>query len=138
MTTMNALEPTHEQLERFIASGDGPVHMLNLLKFRDRAEYQDGRDADVSGRDAYFRYGGPMIELVRKAGGDMVFSAEVDGLLIGDVPEMWDMVAIVTYPSAAVMAEITQSPEFREIAPHRKAGLAGQLLIPCRMPAQAS
>lgn len=138
MTTMNALEPTHEQLERFIASGDGPVHMLNLLKFRERAAYPDGRDAELSGREAYFRYGGPMIELVRNAGGEMTFSAEIDGLLIGEVAEIWDMVAIVTYPSAGVMAQITQSPEFREIAPHRKAGLAGQLLIPCRMPAPAS
>jgi len=37
----------------------GAIHMINLLKFRTRAQYQEGEveNGDVSGREAYLRYG---------------------------------------------------------------------------------
>ena len=136
MKVENAVEPTGAQLESLIAgAADRPVHMVNLLKFRERAEYPDGADADLSGREAYMRYGGPMMELVHKAGGKLQFSGDVTDILVGEVEENWDMVAIMTYPSEAVMAEITQSPEFAAISGHRKAGLKGQLLLVCPDPA---
>jgi len=136
MKVENALEPTPAQLEAFIAGAkDRPIHMVNLLKFRTKAAYADGRDAEMAGRDVYmFRYGLPMIELVQAAGGEMHFSGDAASLLVGEVEDLWDTVAIVTYPSEAVMAEITQSPKFQEISEHRKAGLEGQLLINCPAP----
>ena len=133
MKFQHALEPSEEQLHAFLAEGkDGPVHMLNLLKFREFAAYEDGRDADMSGRDVYLhRYGGPMVEMVMKAGGSLKFSSLPSALLVGEMEEGWDMVAIVSYPSAKVLADISMTPEFQAIAVHRKAGLEGQLLIPC-------
>lgn len=128
----NAIEPTAAQLETFLSrAGDGPVHMLNLLKFRKTADYPDGRDADLPGVDAYMRYGGPMTALVEAAGGSLKFSALTAPLLVGEMEEDWDMVAIMTYPSAATLADIAATPEFQAISEHRKAGLDGQLLIPC-------
>jgi hypothetical protein len=38
------------------------------------------------------------------------------------------------YPSRAAFVEIATSPEVQEIGRHRKAGLAGQLLIQCSEP----
>ena len=37
----------------------GPIQMINLLKFRDRAQYKPGEvdDTEVSGEVAYWRYG---------------------------------------------------------------------------------
>ena len=131
----NAIEPTEDQLAKFLSrAGDGPVHMVNLLKFRDKAAYPDGRDPDLSGVDAYMRYGGPMTGLVEAAGGSLKFSAMTSPLLVGELDGEWDMVAIMTYPSAATLAEIAATPEFEAIAVHRKAGLEGQLLIPCFAP----
>ncbi len=130
----NAIEPEEKQLAAFLALGEGPVSMLNLLKFRERAAYPDGRDPDLSGRDAYFRYAIPMTRLVLEAGGTLDFSADAKPLLIGEVEDDWDMAAIMTYPSPRTLAEISLTPEFAEISEHRKAGLAGQLLIPCRAP----
>lgn len=128
----NAVEPTEAQVTAFLAaSDDGPVHMVNLLKFKDKAEYPDGRETELSGRDAYMLYGGPMTELVMQAGGELKFSAEPNPFLVGSASEEWDLVAIMTYPSAKVMVEVTLSEQFKDIAIHRKAGLAGQLLIPC-------
>ena len=129
----NAVEPEEAQLKAFLELGDAPVSMLNLLKFRKTAAYPDGQDADISGREAYFRYAIPMTKL-EDAGGTLDFSGDALPLLIGEMDEAWDMVAIMTYPSPKTLAEISLTPEFQEIAVHRKAGLEGQLLIPCRVP----
>jgi uncharacterized protein (DUF1330 family) len=131
---VNALEPTEAQIARFMDGGDGPVSMLNLLRFRPFAIYPDGRDPELSGRDAYFRYAVPMTQLVIEAGGTLDFTGDVQPLLIGKVAEAWHMAAIMTYPSPQTLGEISLSPAFEEIAVHRKAGLEGQLLIPCRPP----
>ncbi len=130
----NAVEPDDAQLKAFMELGEGPVSMLNLLRFRKTAAYPDGRDAGISGREAYFRYAVPMTKLVLEAGGTLDFTGDVKPLLIGEVEDYWDMAAIMTYPSPKILAEISLTPEFREIAAHRKAGLEGQLLIPCRVP----
>jgi hypothetical protein len=59
----NALEPNEEQITGFLAPSDGrPIYMLNLLKYKDKAEYADGRDTELSGRDAYLVYGVAVIE----------------------------------------------------------------------------
>ena len=52
-----ALDPLPEQVKAFLANHpDGePVFMLNLLKFKKRATYHDGED--ISGAEAYGRYG---------------------------------------------------------------------------------
>jgi uncharacterized protein (DUF1330 family) len=128
MLVVNAAYPTPDQAQAlFKAPEDGPFVMVNLLKFKDRATYDSGEA--VSGREAYMRYGAIMRELVERAGGRMLFSGEVRGLMIGAVEELWDAVALVEYPSRAAFLSITRMPEFAAIEPHRTAGLAGQLNI---------
>jgi uncharacterized protein (DUF1330 family) len=128
MHVANANYPTPDQAQAlFKAPEDGPFVMVNLLKFKAQATY-DSREA-ISGREAYLRYGVQMRALVERAGGRMLFSGEVRGLMIGAVDELWDMVALVEYPSRAAFLSITRMPEFAAIEPHRTAGLAGQLNI---------
>jgi uncharacterized protein (DUF1330 family) len=103
--------------------------MLNLLKFRDRAVYRDGRPDAVSGVEAYMRYAGAMRKIVERAGGRFIFSGSVNGLVVGEVEQLWDVVAIVEYPSRAEFQRLVTSPEVQAIGVHREAGLAGQLLI---------
>lgn len=130
MNVENALYPTAERIGDLMMEGSGePIVMLNLLKFRERAEYPDGRSSELSGRDAYMLYGGKMQQVVEREGGRMVFSGQVTLLVIGSVGEMWDVVALVEYPSSAAFARIVTSPEVAAIGVHRAAGLAGQLLI---------
>ena len=107
----------------------GPILMVNLLKFKDRAEYPDGRDAELSGREAYMRYGEAVSKLLGKYGGRAIFGADITFLALGQVEELWDEVAIVEYPNRAALWEMSTSPEWQEIAVHRRAGLAGQLNI---------
>jgi uncharacterized protein (DUF1330 family) len=130
MNVDNALYPTADRIANLMAeASDQPIVMLNLLKFRERAQYADGRASDLSGRDAYMLYGAKMQQLVEHEGGRMVFSGEIMSLVIGTVEEMWEVAALVEYPSSAAFARIVTSPEVAAIGVHRAAGLAGQLLI---------
>jgi uncharacterized protein (DUF1330 family) len=130
MNVENSLYPTPDRVAEIARDqSDQPIVMLNLLKFRERAEYADGRANDLSGRDAYMLYGDKMQELVVREGGRIVFSGEITSLVIGTVGEMWDVAALVEYPSSSAFTRIVTSPEVAAIGVHRAAGLAGQLLI---------
>ena len=130
MKVTNSLTPNEEQLAGFLEEpGVGPIYMVNLLRFRDKAVYPDGSDADVSGRDAYARYGAAVAQLVTELGGGIVFMGEVSRLMLGEVEDMWDQVAIAWYPSRQAMLDMMQSEAYQAIHVHRDAGLAGQLNI---------
>ncbi|CAN5543340.1 DUF1330 domain-containing protein [soil metagenome] len=123
------LPPMAQAMDFFGAPEDGPFVMVNLLKFKDRAEYEDGSDAHLTGREAYARYGEGVTKLVEALGGAMHYSGEVTGLMIGEVEDLWDLVALVEYPSLAAFRDMAMGPEMQAIEHHRKAGLAGQLNI---------
>ncbi|MDE0884137.1 MAG: DUF1330 domain-containing protein [Myxococcota bacterium] len=128
MKVENAVTPEREQVMEFIG-GEGRIAMVNLLKFKEKAEYPDGRDADISGKEAYGRYAQEMNKLLEANGGGITFMGRVENLLLGEVGELWDVVAIAEYPSPQSLITIASSPEFQAIEVHRLAGLAGQLNI---------
>jgi uncharacterized protein (DUF1330 family) len=119
-----------KQLEELMKPGPkGPIFMVNLLKFKERAEYDDGRPTDLTGREAYMIYGRAVSELLPKFGGRAIFVADVTFLSLGQADELWDEVAIAMYPQRADMVRMSLSEEWRAIAVHRSAGLKGQLNI---------
>ena len=127
MNVENELTPKNPaNIQAFLAC-EGPVCMVNLLKFREKAEYEDGRETELSGQEAYGLYASEMRKLVEASGGRFIFSATVDSLLLGEVEDLWDVVGIVEYSSSKALMEISATPEFQAIEVHRHAGLAGQL-----------
>ena len=130
MRVENAVFPGKEQITSFFGEPEnGSFVMVNLLKFKETAEYADGSDADLSGARAYARYGKGIQACLAAVDGKQIYAGPVTGLMIGEVEELWDMVALVEYPSLAAMQKMMSSPEYRAIEVHRKAGLAGQLNI---------
>ncbi len=130
MEVTNAVYPEPEQAQAFFGGPeDGAFVMVNLLKFRPHAEYADGADADLSGREAYARYAGAVTKMIEALGGRIRFSGAVTGLMIGQVEELWDMVALAEYPSLEAFQKMALSPGMQAIEHHRSAGLAGQLNI---------
>ncbi len=130
MDVENAVYPTQSRVEELMAdTSDGPVVMLNLLKFRATAAYPDGRPSELTGRQAYDLYGAPMKKVIENGGGRVLFGGAIASLVIGEVDDLWDTCLLVEYPSAAAFAAIVTSPEVAEIGVHRAAGLEGQLLI---------
>lgn len=130
MNVENHVYPTRSRVEELMAvDSDSPVVMLNLLKFRAKADYSDGRDSDLTGRQAYDLYGAAMQKVIEEHGGQVLFGGDIASLVIGEVDDIWDTCVLVQYPSAAAFATIVTSPEVTEIGVHRAAGLDGQLLI---------
>ncbi|MEQ9143166.1 MAG: DUF1330 domain-containing protein [Parvibaculaceae bacterium] len=130
MEVVNALRPDEAQVKEWMSgSVEGPVVMVNLLKFREKAQYADGRDPGLSGQEAYQRYGAEVSRIVEDLGGRLIYGGAVTMTLIGQVAEDWDMIALVEYPSRKAMMDMTMSDRYREIEVHRDAGLEGQLNI---------
>jgi uncharacterized protein (DUF1330 family) len=130
MNVVNQVMPDMQRaMEFFGGAEDGPFVMVNLLKFKPRAEYADGTDSHLTGAQAYARYGEEVRKLVEGLGGRIRYSGAVTGLMIGEVEELWDAVALAEYPSLAAFRDMAMSPAMHAIEHHRKAGLAGQLNI---------
>jgi uncharacterized protein (DUF1330 family) len=126
----NHVYPTASRVEALMADDSGrPVVMVNLLKFRAKAVYPDGRTSDLTGRQAYDLYGAAMQKVIEENGGRLLFGGDIASLVIGEVGDLWDTCVLVEYPSAATFAAIVTSPQVAEIGVHRAAGLEGQLLI---------
>ena len=111
------------------ADNGGPVCMVNLLKFREKAEYEDGRETDLSGIEAYQIYGAVTGSLIKELGGDVVFTSVFNGMVVGEVEELWDVMAIAKYPTLQSFIDMVASPEYLKVYHHRIAGLKGQLNI---------
>ena len=101
--------------------------MLNLLKFKDKAVYEDGRQTTLSGKEAYDIYADEVRGHLKKVGGEIVLGGEITRLMLGQVEDLWDVAAVARYPSRAAMLKMMMDSEYRESEEHRSAGLEGQL-----------
>jgi len=125
----NALRPNPIQLAEFALGDDDPILMVNLLKFRDKAEYEDGRATNLTGREAYEIYVTETKEHLANVGAELILGGEVNGLLLGEVEDLWDAFGVARYPSRKAMITMARNPAYIESEKHRAAGLAGQLNI---------
>ena len=107
------IQTSAEQLKKFIEKVPfGPVILLNLFKFKEKAVYADGRESNLSGQGGLWalrNWSGKMIEA---DGGRIVFSAVTNTLVIGKGELEWDMVAIAEYASLESFQKIMSSPEY--------------------------
>ena len=128
MIVLNKLHHSDEQWTQLAQVDDAsPVFMVNLLKFKAQAEYPDGRETDLTGFEAYQLYGARTGEQIAAIGGKVLHASIFAGVVVGEVEELWDVVAIVEYPSIKAFMGMVESDAWQEHAIHREAGLAGQL-----------
>ncbi len=122
-----ATKPTPAQIAEFLEGPpDAPVVMLNLLRFKERA---DGDDVGLSGRDAVRRYSRAMRTFVESRGGTFVLAADIDSQLIGEGGD-FQFVGIMRYPNRQTFLELAGDPEVAAtIGKHRDAGLDSQWLF---------
>lgn len=128
---MKTVTPTSEAMSAVLAKTpkDQPVVMLNLLKFREQAEYADGRTA-ISGLEAYREYGRGAIRCIHASGGELLWSGIPTGTLIGPAEEQWDEVLLVRYPSIDAFLKMIGSEEYKAIVHHRTAAIDDSRLVP--------
>lgn len=130
---MGSIEPTLEQVAAFERQtpDEKPIVMLNLLKFRERADYP-AEGPGGSGRDAYSRYSKAAVQLVWEVGGQVLWSGKVRAGLIVPDGEAWDEVVLVHYPSRRAFLRMVKSQAYQSIMHHRTAALADSRLIETR------
>jgi hypothetical protein len=123
------IDPTYyERLATTPPEDDGPVWMVNLMAYRDVADYEDGRATTLSGKEADDLYApfGP----IAAVGGEIVFFADVESQLLGDAPK-WDRVAVVEYPTRRAFVEMQSLPEFLDLHVHKEAGMEHSIIMGC-------
>lgn len=126
-------EPNWDTVDRWLhldPDDDGHVLMLNLMKYRARAEYVDGRDSDATGKeadDAYAPY-----ESLAGVGATVAFFADVVEQAAGD--PAWDRIAIVDYPTRASFFEMQQRRDFQTKYAHKEAGMEFSIIMGCVPP----
>ena len=125
---MQYIDPTKETFAAFRDNDrEGPIHMLNLVRFREKAAYPDGRD--VTGAQAYAAYGSESYLVFSKLGGRIVWRGNFELMLIGPSEEKWDECFIAQYPSVGAFVEMVRDPVYREAVKHRQAAVLDSRLI---------
>lgn len=112
---------------------DQPVVMLNLLAFREQADYGNSPPSDCtpcSGHEAYQRYSRDALRHVQACGGEVVFMGAAQLPLVAPEDERWDEVLLVRYPSIKAFVGMVMNPEYQAITHHRSAALREARLIP--------
>jgi uncharacterized protein (DUF1330 family) len=119
---VSGIRPNKEQfIELMNAPDEGPVVMLNLLKFK-----------SGGGSKEYGKYGRSAVDMVEARGGKVLWMGRVDQTLIGDVDEQdWDAIALVQYPSRKAFVEMTSTKEYEAAHEHRESGLERTVLLAC-------
>lgn len=103
-------------------SDDGPVYMLNLMKYREVADYELEATDAVSGREADDRYA--PVDVLRSIGAWICFSAEVV-----QSSEDWDRVAVVRYPTRRSFIEMQSRRDFQAKHVHKDAGMDHTIVV---------
>jgi uncharacterized protein (DUF1330 family) len=107
---------------------DAPVVMLNLMRFRDRS-----LDGKGSGWDAYLRYSGRAIRLIKARGGTIIWTGTAEAVALGVAEDnRWDYVALVRYPSRAAFVDMMTSPEYAQANIERENGCTAHTIIAVR------
>lgn len=113
---MKTEQPNIEQFKELAkAPNEGPVVMLNLLKFKPEG-----------GLASYARYAEESDKFLRGVGGKAVYLGKMKELLIGH--ETWDVVILVQYPSRKAFLKMTNNPDYLEILKYRTAAIERSVL----------
>ncbi len=138
MTTSDAvryLQPTQKAGGRFAQRGiTGCVIMLNLLRFRDVADYGANPElapaAPISGAEAFDRYIRHTLPFLRESGGELMLLANGGPFLIGPEDERWDMAMLVRQSGVASFLSFANHDGYLAGLGHRTAAIEDSRLLP--------
>lgn len=104
----------------------GPVVMVNLMRFRERS-----LDGDGSGWDAYLRYSALTVPMIKARGGTLLWTGDAKAVALGRQDgNQWDYLALVYYPSVADFIDMMTSEDYENRCdPHRRNGCAEHVIV---------
>ena len=120
--------------ELFARNIEGPVMMLNLLQFRDVADYSANPELmppePISGEEAFQKYIDHTIPFLKRSGGTLVYLGKGGKYLIGPQEEQWDLVMLVQQNSLSDFMAFSSNQEYISGLGHRTAALEDSRLLP--------
>ena len=116
------IDPDRDAFRQFVELDiEGPIQMLNLIKLKERASYEDGREA--TGAEAYKTYSKASAEFFQKNGGTIAWRGVPKFPVIGPADETWDVGFIAEYPSKQHFLAMVTDPGYQAIVFHRQAAV---------------
>lgn len=127
------IDPERAQFDAFKAlPRDTKIHMLNLVRFKDKATYPADHPlagAGLSGAEAYANYGTDSGAVFQRVGGSIVWRGSMEAMVIGPDGEKWDAMFVAEYPNSGAFMEMVTDPVYRQAVVHRQAAVETSRLI---------
>ncbi len=129
------LDPTQEAGRAFVMRKiTGELIMLNLLRFRDVADYSATPElapaSPISGAEAFQRYIDHTSPYLRESGGDLLYLGQGGAFLIGPQNERWDVAMLVRQHSVEAFLSFASNRAYLAGIGHRTAALEDSRLLP--------
>lgn len=131
---VNHVDPSRPNFERFKAAPrDEPMHLLNLVRFRERAAYPEGHphaDLDLTGEQAFAEYFRTIAPFFERLGVSIVWKARGGLTMTGPDGQSWDIGFVAAFPRAAAFLELVTDPHYRaDVVVHRSAAVLDSRLV---------
>lgn len=133
MSEESYVDPSRANFEAFKAlDRDQPIEMLNLIRYKDEADYPEDHELagkGLSGAEAYRNYGRESGPVFRRVGGTVVWSGTPQAMVIGPEDGLWDAAFVARYPNAHAFLEMVTDADYRKAVVHRQAAVKTSRLI---------
>lgn len=130
---MDYVDPSRANFDAFKAlPRDTPIHMLNLIRFKDKADYPEGHELagkGLSGREAYALYMRTIQPVLERAGGKMAWKGAFECMVTGPEEWGWDETFVMGYPNAAAFLSMVKDPDYAPVVVHRQAAVQDSRLV---------
>lgn len=127
MTQESYIDPTRAAFDTFKAlPRDTPIHMLNLVRFREQAAYPEGHShatRGLSGAEAYAEYGRTSGPIFTRLGGVVVWRGQLEAIVTGPADEHWDAAFVAQYPNAGAFLAMVTDADYKLAVVHRQAAV---------------
>ena len=132
---INYLNPSDESAKRLFSKPiQGEVIMLNLLRFKDVADYSNFPDiapkAKISGKEAYQMYINQTLPFLEQSGGEILLLGKCEHFFIGPTEEKWDLVMMIKQKSLESFLAFASDPLYSKVLGHRESALLDSRLLP--------
>ncbi len=119
MNLNNHVIPSSEQIAALMNyPADTPIVMVNILKYKSKTD-----KGDETGRAAYQRYMKNVFPHLLAVGGKVIWSGEVQNMVIGSSENAPDTILLVEYPSVQHFLKMATDEEYLKVAGDRKIAL---------------